>query len=551
MVLNALSIDPRRAWKGPWRWFHEQMLDCCEPLSQVLQTGIVLDQAACLARCNGAQAEMCRYGDFTEDSFRSTVQHVCCSEQQHLIVSYSRKEFLQTGDGHFSPVGGYHAESDMVLILDTARFKYPPHWVPLKGLYQAMAHVDSATSQPRGFLKIRANPRLESVMFTLNQPNRAWHNIKAFMDTQLPALIQQQPQTHPQDQAAPREDSTGPFAQAVHTTDTTAHLAARQNQEHSTVVRALLPVVKSLPKDSVLQVMSVRSGSPAGCCNSGAAARQAASAEWVTQATAKQAPAAKSANEVVAADVATEAESTAAPTAAEAACVPQAAAHLFLTELHSTELFHVVGYCLSQAQRTAGHVLHRGQAEPDRLSGAAVSWETTAAFESTEVPKSSSVWHDLNVISGLGKSAAEMVLDKSAQHVSQQQLDDMHSTLCIVQEQQLSSAAVPTLGSSQTVPLVLGSSSHQDSDCSAPQKTAGDPTSPLSDMLTEMICMLLLLLPRTAWHCACDEVRLSILQVLDMSAYSVVASEADYLAAQWAELPQLLRLKAVGSPNCS
>lgn len=44
MVLNALSIDPRRAWKGPWRWFHEQMLDCCEPLSQVLQTGIVLDQ---------------------------------------------------------------------------------------------------------------------------------------------------------------------------------------------------------------------------------------------------------------------------------------------------------------------------------------------------------------------------------------------------------------------------------------------------------------------------------------------------------------------------
>lgn len=346
-----------------------------------------------------------------------------------------------------------------------------------------------------------------AVLTAVCASHRAWHNIKAFMDTQLPALIQQQPQTHPQDQAAPREDSTGPFAQAVHTTDTTAHLAARQNQEHSTVVRALLPVVKSLPKDSVLQVMSVRSGSPAGCCNSGAAARQAASAEWVTQATAKQAPAAKSANEVVAADVATEAESTAAPTAAEAACVPQAAAHLFLTELHSTELFHVVGYCLSQAQRTAGHVLHRGQAEPDRLSGAAVSWETTAAFESTEVPKSSSVWHDLNVISGLGKSAAEMVLDKSAQHVSQQQLDDMHSTLCIVQEQQLSSAAVPTLGSSQTVPLVLGSSSHQDSDCSAPQKTAGDPTSPLSDMLTEMICMLLLLLPRTAWHCACDEVR--------------------------------------------
>jgi glutathione gamma-glutamylcysteinyltransferase len=29
MVLNSLSIDPRRTWKGAWRWFHEAMLDCC------------------------------------------------------------------------------------------------------------------------------------------------------------------------------------------------------------------------------------------------------------------------------------------------------------------------------------------------------------------------------------------------------------------------------------------------------------------------------------------------------------------------------------------
>ena len=35
MVLNALSIDPRRTWKGAWRWFHEEMLDCCWPLEQV------------------------------------------------------------------------------------------------------------------------------------------------------------------------------------------------------------------------------------------------------------------------------------------------------------------------------------------------------------------------------------------------------------------------------------------------------------------------------------------------------------------------------------
>ena len=44
MVLNSLSIDPRRPWKGPWRWFHEGMLDCCAPLTKVRQEGITLTQ---------------------------------------------------------------------------------------------------------------------------------------------------------------------------------------------------------------------------------------------------------------------------------------------------------------------------------------------------------------------------------------------------------------------------------------------------------------------------------------------------------------------------
>ena len=43
---------------------------------------------------------------------------------------------MRAGDGHFSPIGGYSAAEDMVLILDTARFKYPPHWVPLEMLYK-------------------------------------------------------------------------------------------------------------------------------------------------------------------------------------------------------------------------------------------------------------------------------------------------------------------------------------------------------------------------------------------------------------------------------
>ncbi len=60
MVLNSLSIDPRRPWKGPWRDFHEAMLDCCHPLTKVAEEGVTLQQVQCLALCNGATARMMR-----------------------------------------------------------------------------------------------------------------------------------------------------------------------------------------------------------------------------------------------------------------------------------------------------------------------------------------------------------------------------------------------------------------------------------------------------------------------------------------------------------
>lgn len=47
------------------------------------------------------------------------------------------------------------------------------------------------------------------------------------------------------------------------------------------------------------------------------------------------------------------------------------------------------------------------------------------------------------------------------------------------------------------------------------------------------------------------QVQASILRILDMSLHSIVASEADYLAAQWAELPQLQSLETVGTSCCS
>lgn len=178
MVLNSLAIDPRRAWKGPWRYFHEEMLDCCLPLEKVRQEGITLEQAACLARCNGAAVEVFPYGAVSIDVFREMVRSAAANPETHLVVSYTRKAFNQTGDGHFSPIGGYSPEKDMVLILDTARFKYPPHWLKLEDVYHAMAACDSVTGLPRGFMRLGLPVVLDSVLFTLDVRDKHW--VKAF-----------------------------------------------------------------------------------------------------------------------------------------------------------------------------------------------------------------------------------------------------------------------------------------------------------------------------------------------------------------------------------
>jgi glutathione gamma-glutamylcysteinyltransferase len=190
MVLNSLSIDPRRPWKGPWRIFHEKMLDCCIPLDIVQREGITLDQAACLARCNGARVDLYSYGAVSEEAFRDMIREACSTNSFHIIVSYSRRHFLQTGDGHFSPIGGYSPSHDMVCILDTARFKYPPHWVPVSMLYEAMEHKDPTTSQPRGFMKVSAANVMQSVLFALDVRD-SWQEVKSIVDNTVPDIVVQ------------------------------------------------------------------------------------------------------------------------------------------------------------------------------------------------------------------------------------------------------------------------------------------------------------------------------------------------------------------------
>ena len=85
--------------------------------------------------------------------FRSYIDMSCRSNKGDLfiIANFDREVLGQTGSGHFSPVGGYHRERDLVLIMDVARFKYPPWWVPVRDLWKAMGVSDPQTQESRGY----------------------------------------------------------------------------------------------------------------------------------------------------------------------------------------------------------------------------------------------------------------------------------------------------------------------------------------------------------------------------------------------------------------
>jgi len=172
LVLNALSVDPRQNWKGPWRWYEESMLNCCLDLEEVKETGITLKDFHCLAHCQGLSVDLkyCTEENSSLEDFRGAVKRACVERSSNdddddsdeeldvLVVSYSRKTMGQTGSGHFSPLAAYDAESDSVLILDTARFKYGAHWAKLSLVYEAMKPIDLDTGKSRGYALLSFPP---------------------------------------------------------------------------------------------------------------------------------------------------------------------------------------------------------------------------------------------------------------------------------------------------------------------------------------------------------------------------------------------------------
>lgn len=77
----------------------------------------------------------------------------------------------------------YYYFHTIVLILDVARFKYPPHWVPIDIIFKAMLTIDKSSQKQRGYIILSKSdkPSLGRIMRPII--NDVSHNWKDLMNT--------------------------------------------------------------------------------------------------------------------------------------------------------------------------------------------------------------------------------------------------------------------------------------------------------------------------------------------------------------------------------
>jgi hypothetical protein len=89
------------------------------------------------------------------DALRAEVVRNLSDPDDVLLANYDRRALGQVGGGHISPIAAWDADTERVLVLDTAAYKYPAHWLPLDALYRAMDTNDPETGARRGWVTVR------------------------------------------------------------------------------------------------------------------------------------------------------------------------------------------------------------------------------------------------------------------------------------------------------------------------------------------------------------------------------------------------------------
>ena len=161
MVLNALGAPaPSTPEYLPYRTFTQDNLldestDAILPRAVLARQGMTLDQLGGLLALHPVAVEVHHAADGGLDAFRAAARDYLAAKDHFVVVNYQRKVLGELIGGHISPLAAYDEKADRFLILDVARYKYPPVWVKASDLFDAMNTPDAANdNKTRGYVLI-------------------------------------------------------------------------------------------------------------------------------------------------------------------------------------------------------------------------------------------------------------------------------------------------------------------------------------------------------------------------------------------------------------
>lgn len=157
-VLNAMPIkkpvDPTYA---PYAYFTQsnyftpEVIKIISPQT-VLQMGMTREQMAETLVAQGVKARSIAGDTLNDDELRALLQKALLDDGQFVLANYLRANLGQVGGGHWSALAAFDTQTDRVLILDVAKYKYPPVWVSISILRQAISTIDSTSNKARGLV---------------------------------------------------------------------------------------------------------------------------------------------------------------------------------------------------------------------------------------------------------------------------------------------------------------------------------------------------------------------------------------------------------------
>jgi Phytochelatin synthase len=164
MVLNALGVPaPPVPEYEPYRTFTQdnvlsERTDVVLPRETLGRQGMTLDQLGGILATQPVKAEVHHASDSSVDEFRKLASVYLGEPGHFVIVNYLRKAMGEQTGGHISPLAAYDAKADRFLILDVARYKYPPVWVKTADMFAAMNTPDAVNdNKSRGFVLVTAS----------------------------------------------------------------------------------------------------------------------------------------------------------------------------------------------------------------------------------------------------------------------------------------------------------------------------------------------------------------------------------------------------------